>query len=111
MANVIASTAALITMMVGVAGLVAVGLGIYWIFNKRAKLRHLAGLRKLLDELEPTDPEYNAVRALYTSMMIDADRWGFFHSQGGSEGHNRGDHHSSISDHSGGGFDGGGGHH
>jgi len=35
-------------------------------------------LKKKLDELKPSDPEYGAVRALYTSMVIDAERWGFF---------------------------------
>lgn len=69
-----------------VAGLLSVGLGIYWLFNKHGRLRDLAELRKRLDELKPSDPEYGAVRALYTSMTIDAERWGFFHSAVGSDG-------------------------
>jgi uncharacterized membrane protein YgcG len=110
--NVVGNNAAFITTILGIAGLVAVGLGIYWHFNRQAKLRDLAVLRRKLDELEPSDPEYNAARALYTSMMIDAERWDFFHSYAGSDGHSSSsDHHSDGSDDSGGGSDGGGGHH
>jgi hypothetical protein len=35
-------------------------------------------MRERLDELQVSDPEHGAVRALYTSMVIDADRWGLF---------------------------------
>lgn len=34
--------------------------------------------------MSPTDPQYNHVRALYTSMMIEAHRWDFFHSHDAS---------------------------
>jgi hypothetical protein len=94
--KIIAGPAAVWTTVVCIAGLLSIGLGIYWLFNKQARLRDLAELRKKLDELEPSDPEYGAVRALYTSMVIDADRWGFFHSGSGSDGH------SGSADHSGG---------
>src|SRR5882724_3269948 len=106
--NSITNNATFVTIVFGVAGLIAVGFGIYWLFNKQAKLRGLALLRMRLDELEPSDPEYNGVRALYTSMMIDAERWGFFHSDSGSAGHSSGDH---ASGHSGDGAEGGVGHH
>ncbi|TYL92102.1 hypothetical protein FXB40_26305 [Bradyrhizobium rifense] len=98
MTKVLAGPAAVWTIVICIAGLLSVGLGIYWLFNKQAKLRDLAELRKQLDDLRPSDPEYGAVRALYTSMMIDAERWGFFHSasgsdgDGGSSGHGGGDH-------------------
>jgi hypothetical protein len=59
-------------------GVVASIVGFYWLVNKRARLKHLTELRRKLDELSPSDPEYGAVRALYTSMTIDAERWGFF---------------------------------
>jgi hypothetical protein len=86
------------TTVVCIAGLLSVGLGIYYVFNKQARLRDLAELRKKLDLLKPSDPEYGAVRALYTSMMIDAERSGFFNSGTGSDGdggtdHGGGDHH------------------
>jgi hypothetical protein len=71
-------------------------------------LRDLAALRQKLDEFTPSDPEYGAVRALYTSMVIDAERWGFFHSDAGADGHSGSIHHSEGShagDHSGGGGD------
>ena len=106
MMSVIAGSAALVTTVFGIAGLLAVGLGIYWLFNKQARFRDLAELRKKLDQLEPSDPEYGAVRALHTSMVIDAERWGFFHSDAGSDGHGGSAHHGG-SDHSGG--DSGGG--
>lgn len=94
----IAGPATLWTTLVCITGLLSVGLGTYWLFNKQARSRDLADLRKRLDELESSDPEYGAVRALYTSMMIDAERWSFFHSgsgsdaDGGSADHGGGDH-------------------
>jgi hypothetical protein len=106
--NIIANSAAAMTTVLGIVGLLTIGLGIYWLFNKQAKLRDLAELRKKLDELKPSDPEYSTVRALYTSMVIDADRWGFFHSDSGSDGNSGNAHHSGgdhIGDHSGGGGD------
>lgn len=95
--KILVGPAAVWTTVVCIAGLLSVGLG-YWLFNKRARLRDLAELRSRLDELKPSDPEYGAVRALYTSMMIDAERWGFFHAgsgsddDGGSADHGGGDH-------------------
>jgi hypothetical protein len=82
--NMFASPAAITTTVFGIVAMITVGLGVYWLFNKQARLRDLAELRKKLDDLEPSDPEYGAVRALYTSMVIDAERWGFFHSDSGS---------------------------
>lgn len=96
--KILVGPAAVWTTVVCIASLLSVGLGICWLFNKRARLRDLAELRTSLDELKPSDPEYGAVRALYTSMMIDAERWGFFHSGSGSDGdggsadHGGGDH-------------------
>ena len=85
-AKILVGPVAVWTTAVCIAGLLSVGLGIYWLVNKRARLRDLAELRKRLDELNPSDPEYGAVRALYTSMMIDAERWAFFQSGSGSDG-------------------------
>jgi hypothetical protein len=82
--NMFASPAAITTTVFGIVAMITVSLSIYWLFNKQARLRDLAELRKKLDDLEPSDPEYGAVRALYTSMVIDAERWGFFHSDSGS---------------------------
>jgi uncharacterized membrane protein YgcG len=103
--NFIANAASITTVVFGVVALLAVGLGVYWLFNKQARLRCIAEMRKKLDKLEPTDPEYGPVRALYTSMVIDAHRWGFFHSDAGSDGS------SGSADHSGGDQSGGGGDH
>nr|QIP11035.1 hypothetical protein HAV00_25385 [Bradyrhizobium symbiodeficiens] len=109
MTKIFLGPAAVWMAMVGIAGLLSVGLGIYWLFNKRARLRDLTEMRKRLDELRPSDPEYGAVRALYTSMMIDAERWSSVHSGSGSHGD------TGSADHRGGdhvGDDGsGGGHH
>jgi hypothetical protein len=96
--KIIAGPAAVWTTVVCIVGALSIGLGVYWLFNKQARLRDLAELRKKLDELKPSDPEYGDVRALYTSMVIDAERWGFFHSgsgtggDGGSADHSGGDH-------------------
>ena len=96
-------------LLFGIAGLLCVGFAIYWRFDKQAKLRHIAEFRKKLDELHPTDPEYGAVRALYTSMVIDAHRWGHLSSDSGSDDHG-GDGGHGGGEHSGGhGGDGGGG--
>ena len=63
-------------LFLGIVGLLIVGIGIYWLFDKQARLRDIAYLRKKLDLMQPSDPEYNAVRALHTSMVIDAHRFG-----------------------------------
>jgi uncharacterized membrane protein YgcG len=91
-AKVIAAPAALWATVVGLVALLPLGFGIYWLFNKQARLRDLAELRTRLDELRASDPEYSAVRALYTSMMVDAERWGFTKSSSGSGVHSGGDH-------------------
>jgi hypothetical protein len=115
--NLVENFAAAWTAVLGVVGLVTIGLGIYWLFNRQARLSELAEMRKRLDELQVSDPEYGAARVLYTSMVGDAERWGFFlFDGGGSDGHGGGDHHGSAHDHGGGyhsgdGGAGGGGHH
>lgn len=97
-AKIIAGPAVVWTTVLCGVGLLSIGLSVYWLFNKQARLRDLAEMRRRLDELAPTDPEYGAVRALYTSMVIDAERWGFFHADsgsggdGGSAAHGGGDH-------------------
>ncbi|KYH03215.1 hypothetical protein SE91_12205 [Bradyrhizobium sp. DOA1] len=92
MTKIFLGPAAAWTAKVGIAGLLSVGLGIYWLINKRARLRDLAELRRKLAELRPSDPEYGAVRALYTSMVVDAERWSFFHSGSGDDRGSDGDH-------------------
>ena len=97
MIDVIANFASAWIVALVVSGLFLLGIGLYWLVNKQARLRQITALRKKLDELEPTDPEYNAVRALYTSMVIDAHRWGFFGSDadsGGGGAHHTGDGHA-----------------
>jgi hypothetical protein len=81
--NIITNSALIMRAVFGVVGLVIIGLGVYWLFNKQARLRDLAEVRKRLDRLNPTDSEYGAVRALYTSMVLDAERWGLFGVDGG----------------------------
>ena len=72
--KIIASPAIVWTAVVCIVGLLSIGLCLFWLFNKQARLKHLTELRKKLDELTPFDPEYSDVRALYTSMVIDAER-------------------------------------
>jgi hypothetical protein len=96
--KIIAGPAVIWISVLCIVGLLSIGLGVYWLFNKQARLKDLAELRTRLDDLKATDPEYGAVRALYTSMLIDAERWGFFHADsglggdGGSAGLSGGDH-------------------
>src|ERR1700738_5260359 len=93
--KIIGGPAIVWTAVVCIVGLLSIVLGLFWLFNKQARLKHLAELREKLDELRPSDPEYGDVRALYTSMMIDAERWGFFHSGSGSDGDGGSADHSS----------------
>jgi uncharacterized membrane protein YgcG len=91
----------------GIAALVVVCVGVYWLFNKKAKQKQLAELRAKLEQMQSSDPEYGQVRALYTSMMIDAHRWEFFHgSDAAGGGHHSDGGSQSSGDHSGGGGDG-----
>jgi hypothetical protein len=92
----------------GIAAIVSLCAGIYWLLNKKAKQKQLAELRARLDELRPTDPEYNQVRALYTAMMIDAHRWDFSH--GSDTGGDGSSHHSDRGYHSAGHHSGDGSH-
>jgi hypothetical protein len=107
--KIIAGPGAAWTSVACFVGLLSVSVGIYWLFNKQARLRGLAELRKKLDELEPSDPEYSGVRALYTSMVIDAERWGFFHSDSVSSGDGGSADHGGVG-HVGDGGSGGGDH-
>jgi hypothetical protein len=107
--KIIAGPAAVLTIVFCIGGLLSIGLGMFWLFNKQARLKDLAELRRKLDELKPSDPEYGAVRALYTSMMIDAERWGFLHSGSGSPDGGSADHGGSH--HAADGSSGGGDHH
>jgi hypothetical protein len=79
----------------GIAAVFVLSVAVYWLFNKQVRLRELARVRELLARCNPTDPEYNTVRALYTSMVIDAERWGFFHSNAASSDHGGNGHHVS----------------
>lgn len=94
------------TALLTIVALLSVGFGTFWLF-KQARLGRLAELRKRLDEMGPADPEYGAVRALYTSMVIDAARWGFFHSDTGSGGGVDGADHGGAGHAGDGGSDGG----
>ena len=76
----------------GVLMLIVLSAGVYWLFNKQVRLREIAILREKLSRLTTMDPEYGAVRALYTSMVIDAQRWHFFHSDAASADHGGGHH-------------------
>ncbi|MCA6107998.1 hypothetical protein [Bradyrhizobium cenepequi] len=106
--NMFAISAAITTTVRGIVGLATVGLAIYSFFNKKARLRHLAELRKTLYLLKLSDPEYGAVRALYISM--DAERWSFPYFDAGLSNYSGSANHSGcdhVGDHSG----GGGNHH
>jgi uncharacterized membrane protein YgcG len=108
MMNMLASPAKITVTVFGAVALMTLGIGIYWLFNKRARLRDIAEMRARLHELAPSDPEYGAVRALYTSMVLDAERWGFYAGESGSSGHGAGTDHGGDGDHAG--DSGGGGH-
>ena len=78
--------------LLGLCALAAFCIGIYLIFNRRARQTQLAELRARYEEMLPTDPQYNQVRALYTAMMIDAHRADFATAaEGGSSGSSGGD--------------------
>ncbi|UFZ05923.1 hypothetical protein LQG66_06335 [Bradyrhizobium ontarionense] len=102
MVGVFAGPAAAFVTLFGLAALGMLCIAVYWLFNKHVRLRELARVRELLARYNPSDPEYNTVRALYTSMVIDAERWSFFHSDSASMDHG-GDGHHVSSDAAGGG--------
>lgn len=97
---ILTGPAAALRILICFAGLVSIGVWAYWRINKKARLKDIAAMREKLDGLLPSDPEYGPVRALYTSMVMDADRWGFFNSDpasasaAGSSDHSDG-HHAS----------------
>lgn len=103
MDGILSALSSMFVNLYGIAGLLILCFGAYWLFNKKAKQRHIAELRATLKELSPTDPEYNQVRALYTDMVIRANHWDLFyghdlagHSCGGdSGGHDYGSCHFS----------------
>ncbi|MBR0850652.1 hypothetical protein JQ543_23120 [Bradyrhizobium diazoefficiens] len=101
--SMLASPATMTVTLFGIVALVTLGMATYWLFNRRTRLRDIAALRQKLDELKPSDPQYGAVRALYTSMVVDAERLGFFPAEvpsgghGGSADHGSSDH---VSGHS-----------
>jgi len=91
----ISGFAAVMTFLPIIGGFSAIGLSIYWLFNKKSKRRHLAELRKKYEEMSPTDPEYNDVRSLYFSSMLDGERSDCtpVHDHGGG-GFDAGHHHT-----------------
>jgi uncharacterized membrane protein YgcG len=75
-------------------GLFVIGAGL--VLKRKWAKRELELLRKKYQEMDVTDPQYNAARALYISAAIDYDR------------HSAADHLTGSTD-SGGGDSGGGG--
>ncbi len=66
-------------------GLVALGLfciSVWWMFNRKAMQRQMAGLRVSLDEMQEDPSGDVKARALYTSLMIDAQTRQFLNDAG-----------------------------
>jgi uncharacterized membrane protein YgcG len=59
-------------MAISALGLLIIGLGV--VLKRAWAQRELEMLRKKYQETEVSDPQYNAVRALYISALIDHDR-------------------------------------
>jgi hypothetical protein len=96
MMSMLATPATMTVTLFGIVALVTLGMAAYWLFSRRARLRDIAELRRKLDELKPSDPGHGAVRALYTSMVVDAERLGFFPVDVPSAGHGGRAHHGSA---------------
>lgn len=63
-----------------VVAFVAICAAIYLMLGKKERrTKKLVELRKRYEESKPTDPEYNQVRALYVSMIMDAHRLNAIH--------------------------------
>lgn len=58
----------------GVCALAFLVIGLGALLRKKWAQRELDALRKKYQETDVTDPEYNPVRALYMSAVIDHDR-------------------------------------
>ena len=56
--NLVGNFAAAWRALIGVAGLLTIGIGSYWLFNRQARLRELAEMRARLAEVQVSDPEY-----------------------------------------------------
>ena len=80
-------------------GTIAIGFGIYWLFNKQARQKQIAELRRRHEEMAPTDPEYNQVKLLLSAMIADSQMHSVF---------NHDSSNSSNSSSDSGGSDGGG---
>jgi hypothetical protein len=72
------------TILALAGSLIALGIGLSLIFNKRARKRRLAELRALYEETPVTDPQYARIRSLYTAASIDAQRGELAADSGGS---------------------------
>ena len=53
-----------------IAGVVCLGVALCWALSRKWRLRRLAELRARYAEMQPGDPEYNQVRALYIDMTV-----------------------------------------
>ena len=114
MQNVLSATAIVMQSQYVIAGIMAFCFWCYWLFNKKAKQRHLAELRARYEELSPTDPDYNSVRSLYMDMMLrslhgDSSHSSYPSSGGVSSGHGHGSSHFGNGHGGDGGGDGGDG--
>jgi len=67
--------------MLGIAALVCLALALCWALNRKWREQRLAELRAKLAEMQPSDPGYGQVRALYTDMVIRP------HGSKGLQGH------------------------
>lgn len=68
-------------LLAAISGLLALGLGAYWLWRRKAKQEFLMELEATLDKMLPTDPQYSHLRALYVSLSIEAHRQDFFNSE------------------------------
>lgn len=91
-------------------GIIAIGFSLYWLFDRKAKLRHLAMLREKLEKLSPTDPEYDIAKALYVSALASTSLFSSSDSSGlgNGDGFDSGHHHFDGGSHGDSGGDSGG---
>ena len=99
MERIVDNPAVIVAALFALGGLSVIALRLYGFFNYKAWKRQVVELRKRMDEMKPTDPEYNDAKALYMSLMNDAKMLDYHFAHDSAEGSHTSDHSGSTVDH------------
>ena len=82
----VSNVLSVLPLAIGISALLAIALASYWFINKKIKKRHLEELRRIYENMSPTDPRYNTARALFVAAAISDAATGQDDSGGSSAG-------------------------